>query len=93
MTLETLGRWIVDHPELVGLIAAVLLYVARSIMPRRPDPNWPDWAVALWRIEQRLLALPWDRWFGRPKLPGFVVPPYDVGEWDASEAPTKKSRR
>lgn len=93
MTIEAIGNLVVDHPEATTFFFGVLLYVLRSIMPRRPNPNWPPWALALWRIEQRLLALPWDRWFGKPKLPGLVVPPYQAGEWDASEAPTKKVRQ
>jgi hypothetical protein len=94
--MNAVATWIVDHPETVTTIVLVLLYIARSVMPRRPNPAWPRWAVVLWSIEQRVLALPWDRWFGRPKMPGTLVPPYDTRPtdpgYDPSEAPTRKER-
>lgn len=81
--------WIANNPELVITVALVLLYLARSAMPRVPNPAWPKWAMVLWEIESRILAMPWDTWFGRPKLPGALVPPFDDG-FDPSEAPTRK---
>jgi hypothetical protein len=82
--------WIVDHPDYAAMVVGALLYLARAIMPRYPDPDWPPWAITLWRIEQRLLFLPWDKWIGRPHMPGQVRPDYRVDVWGRSEAPTKK---
>ena len=89
---ETIKTWVESNPELCITAALVLLYAARSAMPRVPNPKWPRWAMVLWELESRALALPWDKWFGRPKIPGALVPPFDVG-FDQSEAPTRKEPR
>lgn len=83
----TLTDWIAANPEYLTLALLALVYLARSAMPRLPNPTWPAWALTLWEIEARVLALPWDRWLGRPKLPGLLSPPYSPFP---DEAPTKK---
>lgn len=85
--------WIQDNPETIALVSAVVLYVVRSVMPRMPDPSWTPRGVAMWGFFERLMFLPWDRWFGLPKLPGTIVPEYRVDKFDPREAPTKKDPR
>jgi hypothetical protein len=90
-------NWLAAHPEIAITFALVLLYIARSAMPRRPNPEWPRWALVLWEIEARALALPWDRWLGRPKLPGRLHPSFmrrlDRNGWSIDELPTRKEGR
>ena len=84
---QALVAWVYAHPELLTTVALVLLYWARAAMPRKP-PSSPFW-FAVWELETKVLAMPWDRWLGRPHFPGKVVP--ELLMWK-SEQPTKSDR-
>ena len=71
--LHVVAEWLLEHPETASEIGLFLLYWARGIMPRKPPKN--PFLFALWQLESKALALPWDRWLGKPHIPGKIVPP------------------
>ena len=84
--LDNAFRWMYDNSNTIAVICFVIAYLVRTIMPRMP-PSSPFW-LTMWKLENCLLILPWDRWFGTPKLPFKIVP--NLVSLDPREAPTHR---
>jgi len=61
--------WAVAHPEWSIPIA---VYLVVNVMPRKPPTN--PTLRRLWGVSERLMMLSWDRWGGRLKALGLVLP-------------------
>lgn len=79
-------RWLKEHETAAYLLATVLVYLCWNVSRRPPPSNRA--LLVLWRIAELVTFLPWDRWFGRPVVPGSVWPPLEEEDQRVTQPPS-----
>lgn len=74
--MKAVWAWMLANPELPSFLFALFLKWVYDNIKKRPPPDPPTgWKMMLWQQREKVMLMPWDRWFGKLKWT-FKVTPY-----------------